>query len=154
MGLAGFMGIVGTLRARREGGLTDREKLHISVLLPSTVIVMFLAFVPTWLRLLPGAQETIWMRSMWVLFGAHIASWVIGLAHMKRGHVVFREFPPTEKAFTFLSIPIGIAATVVELLMALGHFEGYAPFAYQGVLMLFLSFGVFNFFSLLLGSEG
>ncbi len=39
----------------------------------------------------------------------------------------------------------------VELALVLGYFEGLIPFTYVIVVVLFLSFGIYNFFSLLLG---
>jgi hypothetical protein len=97
--LAGFVGIIGALRTREGRGLTDRERLHTAVLLMASVLVLFQAFVPSWLSLLPGAEGQVWRWSMWVLLGTHLLTWVVFVPVLRAAIVVPEQFPQIERAF-------------------------------------------------------
>ncbi len=151
IGLAGFMGIVSALRSRREGGLSDRERFHMVTLLLSTVFILFMSFVPSVLSLLPGSENQVWAWSIRVLFGSHLLAWAFSIPLHKRGRLVLRELPVVERNLGLLFAVLGAMAMPVELALVLGYFEGLIPFTYVIVVVLFLSFGIYNFFSLLLG---
>ncbi|MFT4562834.1 MAG: hypothetical protein ACI9BW_002581 [Gammaproteobacteria bacterium] len=152
--LAGFTGIIGVFQQRSGNILTDRERLHIVNLLQATAVIVFLAFVPSCLTLLPIVGLDIWAWSIRILFAVHILAWIIGSISLTRFLSIINSLPKTERAIIFgLLLPAGIATTVVEGLVVAGHWTNYTTFIYEVALIFFLGIAFVAFISLLLKPE-
>lgn len=152
--LVGFMGIVGALRARSGEQFTHRERLHTALLLLSSVIVLLPALVPSWLTSLADSEQELWRWSAWVLLVTHIMSWAVFVPLLVQAKAHLPEFPMVERLILFILVAIGAVAVVAEVLAISGPLQEQTAFVYEGVLLFFLSVGVFNFFSLILGPRG
>ncbi len=149
--LMGFTGIVGALQTRGGAVLDEREKFHIVNLLTTSTLVLFLAFVPTWLQSLPGSDENLWAWSIRVLLAIHICAWIIAIPTFQRGSIFFNQKYRAFERMAGLTVAVlGVVAVGAELLIVGGHYTEYSVFLYEGVLLLFVAVSVFNFLSLLI----
>ena len=150
IGLAGFMGIVGALRRRSGEGLSDRERVHTGILLMAAVIVLIFALLPNWLWLRFEDESQVWRWSLRLLTGAHSVSWVVFIP-LARGGAVLAQLPRIERNFLFFFTGLGAVVLTFEIFQLWEGSPTRAPFVYEGALLFWLTVGVFNFFSLVLG---
>jgi hypothetical protein len=152
--LAGLTGIIGVIQKRSEAGITRRERVHLVTLLVSAVLVVFYSFLPHWISQYPGAAEHIWVWSVRALFVGHVVSFSIFMWISQGMKVVYRDLPKMEFVVGMMLFPwSGITAVVLEGAISFGYLTEYAAFVYEGVLVLHITLGLYNFVSLLLGAE-
>ena len=148
--LGGFTGIIGVLQSRGGRELTDLQRMHLAGMLFATVLVGFLAFIPSWVSRLFQSGEEIWFWSIRILLATHLLAWVISVPYWKRGGLMLKAFPPIDQLGTLLILVIGVVAVAAEVYLVFGHSLHLAPFVYEGVLIFFLGMGLFSFVRLLL----
>jgi hypothetical protein len=153
MALAGFTGLIGALRQGGREPLTDRQKLHVTTLLVTSVIVIVFSFVPTWISLLPAAEGHVWEWSMRVLLAVHILAFAITIPFSKLGKVYAASLPLLERNMAHVVNTIGVVAVLVEAIIVFGFMRVLSPFVFEGVMIFFLALGLADFLALLLNPE-
>jgi len=148
--LAGFTGLVGILQSRGESELTRLEVFHIANLLMTTVLVVVLAFVPTWIALIPNIGNDVWLWSLRILLVVHLAGWIFITPFIKRSGMQLRDFPVLDRRQIFVLSVLGVIAVIAEAVLVLGFVPEYGPFVYEGVLIFLLCAAMSNFLVLLL----
>ena len=151
--LAGFTGIVEASQRREGKSNTPREKLHIALIVAAASYVVVPGFVPSALSLLPLEPEEVWPKSIKILLGAHITSWIIFGYYSTMGRLVIKELHGLERTICIAFWPFGLAGVIAESGIALGYFTIYAAFVFECVLILFLVIGLYSFLSLLLNQK-
>ncbi len=108
--MVGFLAIVAALRAGQGRQSTDRERIHTTILLVSSVMVL----LPSWLLSFRGGTERIWTWLLGTLLAAHLVGWAVFVPQLGEG-AVLREFPATERNALVFLIVLGAIAVGTEV---------------------------------------
>ena len=150
----GFTGIIGAVRNRGGTVFSDLERFHLANLLVLSAAVILLAFVPTWVGLLPNAPENIWRVSIVVLFIVHILAWAVATPFvLKGGGVLMRLFPNRDRLGFLIFSAIGILLLLIEAAIVFGHLTQYAALVYLVSVVAALGTALFSFVCLLMPTE-
>lgn len=151
--LVGFTGVIGVIQHRSGTVLTDRQKLLVSNLVISAVMVILLAFVPTLLMLVPEGESKVWDRSIQIMLIVHIIAWAVIVPFHKRERLVVAGLPLFEQLLAIVFSVLGILAVAVEVALVLGFRQELIPLVYESVLIFLMALGVTSFVVILLNQE-